>query len=268
MYEEGMNRTMRVLAIVAMGGCNKHEPASVVAPDAGSTAATDRQPPAAFTGTLTGERVMGSKGLVHPFDPWDEARAKLEAQMGKATLVKGDEKLLWGVAHGDDCWYVEVDKLENGTVGLVAEPMKVSKGGPIMSYDECLVAAGARKEAAEDPNAPGPPKDKPVTVLELLEGAAHARSKWNGAKVTVRGLYMSVTELESNGAPVANVSITAAKADLKNVVTCDLSDAKTAPAKLKQYDPVTVVGTVEARDALTGAGERVLDVDLRGCALK
>jgi len=249
--------------------CNKQEATSSPATEAGVVQASKPATPSApFTGALTGERVMGSKGLVHPFDAWADAQAKLEGQMGKATLVKDDKKFLWGVAQGDDCWYVEVDKQPNGTVGAVQDPMKVSKGGPIMNWDDCLSAAGVRKEAAEDPNAAGPPAaGKAITVLELRDGATKARSKWSKAKVTVRGLYMSTTNLESNGVPMANVSITAAKADLKNVVTCDLADAKTAPAKMMQYDPITVSGTVDVKDMLTGGGDRVVDVGLRDCSI-
>ena len=73
----------RVLVFfLAVFACNKSDVTSA------SASASASAPPPPFTGTLTGERVMGSKDLVHPFNAWPEAQAKLEAQMGKATLVK------------------------------------------------------------------------------------------------------------------------------------------------------------------------------------
>jgi len=257
-----MKRLVIALALLA---CNKPDTSSSTQAAASSVPATT--PPAPFTGALTGDRVMGSKGIVHPFDAWNGANAKLEGQMGKATLVKND-RYTWAVAQGDDCFYTQVEKQKDGTVGMVMDPMKVSKGGPIMNWDDCLTGAGVRKEAAEDPNAPGPPTDgKAIGVLELRDGAAKARSKWSGAKVTVKGLYLSTTNLESNGTPMANVSITAAKSDLKNVISCSLADPKAVPAKAMQYDPITVQGTVKVRDMLTGGGDKIVDVDLEACTM-
>ncbi len=260
-YHAGpMKRLVIALALLA---CNKPDASTGVTAEAAASAA----PSTPFTGALTGDRVMGAKDLVHPFDAWPAAEAKLEAQMGKATLVKGDRNT-WAVAQGDDCFYVEVEKQKDGTVGMVMGPMKVSKGGPIMNWDECLTGAGVRKEAAEDPNAPGPPTDaKAIGVVDLRDGVTKARSKWSGAKVTVKGLYLSTTHLESNGVEMANVSITAAKADLKNMISCSLADSKTAPAKARQYDPITVTGTVRPRDMLTGGGDKIVDVELEGCSL-
>ncbi len=261
-----MKRLVIALALLA---CNKPDTSSTQ-PTA-STSAASSTPSAPFTGQLTGDRVMGSKGLARPFDAWAGAEAKLEAQMGKATSVK-DDRYTWAVAQGDDCFYTQVEKQKDGTVGMVMDPMKVSKGGPIMNWDDCLTAAGVRKEAAEDPNAPGPPTDgKAIGVLELRDGATKARSKWSGAKVTVKGLYLSTTNLESpkNGiaTPMANVSITAAKSDLKNVISCSLADPTSAPAKAMQYDPIAVQGTVKVRDMLTGGGDKIVDVELEGCAV-
>ncbi len=261
-HADPMKRLLFALALLA---CNKTDASQTTAEAAAPAATKSAAPAAPFTGTLTGDRVMGAKGLVHPFDPWPDAQAKLEAQVGKATLVKND-KYSWAASQGDDCFYMQVEKQKDGTVGMVMDPMKVSKGGPIMNWDDCLTAAGVRKESAEDPNAPGPPTDgKAVSVTDLRDGATKARSKWNGASVTVKGLYLNVTNLESNGVPMANVSITAAKADLKNVISCSLADPKTAPEKAHQYDPMTVQGTVKVRDMLTGGGDKVIDVDLEGC---
>jgi len=250
-----------VLVVAALGACNKPDTAAT-APEAAAEA-----PKVPFTGTLTGERIMASKGLVQPLDPWDGAKAKLEAQMGNATLVK-DKQHTWAVSQGDDCWYVQVEKQDDGKVGAVTYPMKVSKGGPLVNWDDCLTGAGVRKDAVEDPNAPGPPTDgKAITVVELRNGAMKARSKWGTAKVTVHGLYLGVTNMESNGVASANVAITAAKADLTNVVHCSLADPTTAPTKTMQYDPITVSGSVRVSDMLTGGGDRLVDVGLEACSI-
>lgn len=254
-----------VLLVSSLGACSKTETSATNTTGASGSA---KAPPPPFTGALTGDRILGSKDLVRPFDKWDTAMPKLEGQMGKATLVKDDKKYFWGVKTGDDCFYVEIDKQADGSVGSTMDPMKVSKGGPLFNWADCLKAAGVQKDPIEDPNAAGPPTDgKALGVIELLDGAKKARTKWSKAKVTVKGLYMSTTNVTSNGTESANVTITAAKSDLKNTVTCRLADVKTAPAKVLQYTPMTITGTVQVDEMVNGAGETSLDVDLKDCSI-
>ena len=261
-----MNRIVLPLALLAVVACNKDQASTSSV--ASSASAVPTAPPAPFTGKLTGERVMGAKDLTHPFEKWTTAEPKLLAQLGKATYVKDGKMNMWAVAEGDDCWYVEVEKQTDGTVGIVSSPMKVSKGGPIMNWDECLTAAGVRKEAVEDPNAPGPPTDgKVLGLLEVKDGATKARSKWSKAKVTMKGLYLNVTRMESNGVASANISMTAAKGDFKNTVSCSLTDPKTAPDKLMQYAPLKVTGTVQVNDMISLGGDRSLSVSLEDCSI-
>jgi hypothetical protein len=257
---------LTLLLLVALASCKQE--ASVTVTTSSAVATQSAPPPTPFTGTLTGERIMGAKGLAKPFDPWASAQAKLEGQMGKATLVKDGKKYMWGASQGDDCWYVEVEKQADNTVGMVMDPMRVSKGGAIFNWDDCLTAAGVRKDADEDPNAAGPPTDgKPITVQALRDGATKARSKWNGAKVVVRGLFLNNTTGTANGVEFASISITPAKADSKNAVGCSLADPKTTPKSTTQYTPITVAGTVDVSNAITGAGDRVINVGLKDCAL-
>ena len=210
---------------------------------------------------------MGSKDLVRPFQPWADAQVKLEAQMGKATLVKDNKMYEWGVQQGDDCWYVEVERQADGTVGMVQDPMKISKGGAIFNWDDCQRAAGTLKEAVEDPNAPGPPAGKTLSIAALHDGATKARSKWTGAKVTVKALYMNVTTATSGDQVNVTVTLTSAKGDNKNTMGCSLSDAKTSPVKLLQYTPMTVTGTVVVSDMVSLAGNHSVDVSLKDCAI-
>jgi len=245
-------------------GCKTDTQTSTTA--SASASAAKAAPPPPFTGALTGDRVMGAKGLVRPFDKWDDAQAKLEGQMGKETLAKGD-KHMWGVSQGDDCWYTMVEKQKDGTVGMVQDPMKVSKGGAIMNWDECLTAAGVRKEAAEDPNAPGPPVDgKPITLARLIDGATKARSKWTGAKLNVGALYGSTSTSTSGDKKYVTLSLVATKGEFKNSVSCSLADPSSEP-KLVQYDPVKATGTVKVNDMISLAGGRSLSVSLEDCAV-
>jgi hypothetical protein len=212
--------------------------------------------------------VMGSKSLVHPFEKWEAAQAKLEGQMGKETFAK-DDKHYWAVAQGDDCWYTVVEKQKDGTVGMVQDPGKFSKGGALWNVDECLTAAGVRKEAVEDPNAPGPPTDgKPVALASVIDGAKKARSKWTGAKLTATGLYSGTSTSTSGDKTYKSLSLYATKGDFKNSVFCSLTDPSTViPPKLMQYDPITVSGTVKVNDTISGAGDRGLSVSLEDCAV-
>jgi hypothetical protein len=205
--------------------------------------------------------------MVHPFDAWDAAQAKLEGQMGKETLAKGD-KHMWAVSQGDDCFYMVVEKQKDGTVGMVQDPSKVSKGGAIMNWDECLTAAGVRKEAVEDPNAPGPPVDgKPIALASVVDGATKARSKWTGAKLKVTALYGSTSTSTSGDKTYKTLSLVATKGDFKNSVSCSLADPNAELPKLTQYDPITVSGTVKVNDMISMAGTRSISVDLGDCSV-
>jgi hypothetical protein len=256
----------RLLVMVLVVACNKPDTQTTSA--SASVSAATPTPTAPFTGTLTGDRVMGAKSLARPFQPWADAQMKLEGAMGKETYTKGD-KHYWGVLQGDDCFYMVVEKQKDGTVGMVQDPSKVSKNGAIMNLDECLTAAGARKEAAEDPNAPGPPTDgKPIALASLIDGASKARSKWTGAKVSATALYLSTSTSTSGADTFTTLSLTPAKGDLKNTVRCSLADAKATLPKLVQYDPVTVTGTVKVDDMLSLAGTRSTSVGLDACTVK
>ena len=259
-----MNRAL-LLAALALVACNKSESASSTTVASASAAPA---PPPPFTGALTGDRVMGAKGLVHPFMKWSEAGPKLEGQLGKPTHVK-DKTQMWAVKQGDDCWYFEAEKQADDTVGMVQEPMKVSKGGPVFNWDDCLTAANVPREGvAEDPNAPGPPTDgKPITVLALRDGASKGRSKWQKAKVSVKGFYMSTSHSSSGDKQYASVTLTAAKHDLDNTVSCDLADPSKAPDKLMQYASITVTGDVNVSDSVTLGGTRSVSVSLDHCAV-
>jgi hypothetical protein len=262
-----MKRALLFLMIVA---CNKTDTQTTTTSSASPSASANKAPPAPFTGALTGDRVMGSKGLVHPFDKWDDAQAKLEGQMGKETFTKGDNHT-WAVSQGDDCWYTVVEKQKDGTVGMVQDPMKVSKGGPIMNLDDCLTAAGVRKEAAEDPNAPGPPVDgKPIALAKLMDVAPKARSKWTGAKINVAALYLNATTSTSGDKTYKTLSLVATKDGdaYKHSVGCSLADPNAALPKLVQYDPITVSGTVKVDDMMSLAGAHSLSVSLGDCVVK
>ena len=255
-------------ALAACAACNKTD-ASASASSSGTTAASSAAPEKSappFTGKLTGERVMGAKGLVRPFMPWAEAHAKLEAQLGKATLV-ADKKNAWAVVEGDACTYLVVERQANDQVGMVQDPSKVTKA-TAFGWDDCLTAAGVSRDADEDPNAPGPPTDgKPVTVLALRDGASKARAKWAKAKVTVKGLYLSTSTAKSGGVTYATVTLTAAKSDSKNTISCSLADPSTAPEKLMQYAPITASGDVGVANTVTLGGDRSVSVSLQNCAI-
>ena len=253
----------RALILLSLLACNK--PDTQTTTSSASASASASTPPPPFTGTLTGDRVMGAKGMVHPFDKWEAAQAKLQAQMGHETYTK-DDKVYWAVSQGDDCWYMMAQKQKDGTVGMVQDPMKVSKGGAIMNWDECLTAAGVRKEAAEDPNAPGPPTDgKPIALTALVEGATKARSKWTGAKLNVTALYGSTSTSTSGDKTYKTLSLVATRGEFKNTVSCSLSDPNSEP-KLVQYDPVKVSGTVKVNDMISMAGNRSISVSLEDCS--
>ena len=221
---------------------------------------TPPPPPAPFTGTLTGDRIMAAKDMVKPYDPWENAFARLQGQMGKPTQVDG-KAFVWAVLEGDTCTYIKVEQMDNGgaQVGGVYAPMKVQKDGPVMNWDECLAGAGQKKpEAAEDPNAPAPPTDgSAVTVTQVLDGVKKAKSKWLGQNVKVKALYLGTTTMTGDAKPTTTVSLTGAKGDLTSTIGCTLADGATVPDTLIQYDELTLQGKVTEA---SGGG-------LQGCTL-
>lgn len=65
---------------------------------------------------------MYAGDLVHGFDAWDEAMAKLEAAAGKPTETHGDQ-YCWAAAEGDQCAYFCIEK-------TTFEKLKRDKKGP------------------------------------------------------------------------------------------------------------------------------------------
>jgi hypothetical protein len=224
------------------------------------------------------DAIMASKGLVKPFDPWDQGFAKLQSKLGPPTSVKGDN-YRWAVAQGDDCAYVYISKDdakklhagEGFVVGTVATPMKVDKSSPPGNREECFEILGKDLGPPEDPNAAGPPADGKATVAMVLDNAVKARSKWNDAKVTVTGTLGQVSTSTSTSAGTTVTTTTLALLDPKDKdkthpLSCTL-DA--APAnKLGSGKPITVTGTVKIQKWVSGGGETTFEAELAHCALK
>ncbi len=260
------------LLIVAALGCGKkdsgNEPAKTAEPAKTTEAAKPAPPPAPFTGTLTPDLVVASKGAVQPLAPWAQGFAQLQAKLGAPTKVDGN-KYEWAAMQGDDCAYTYVTKedgkryaQEGEVVGTVSTPMKVTKSDPPGNRSECLAILGKEDGPAEDPNAPAPPADGKVTVASLLDNAVKGRSKWKGKEVTVTGKLNQISTMSANGKTTTSIYVADAK-DTKQSVSCTLGgDTKLASGK-----PVTVKGTVTIDKAMNGKGETVYDVRLEPCAI-
>ncbi len=248
-----MNRLVfaALIALSAMPmGCKK-DPSSGKPADPKPADKKPEPPPKPFTGALTADRIMGAKDLVKPFNPWAEANAKLEAQLGKATFTKGDWST-WAVLTGDSCAYLKVQKVADGggQVGAVQQPMTVAKDGPVMNWDECREGTGMKLEPPEDPNAPAPPADgTPITVAQLRDGVAKAKSKWIGQKVTLHALLVGMTTATDANDPKAAKHVSISLSDTKDISTtagCELAADATYDEKTMQWTPLTVEGKVDA----------------------
>src|SRR5688572_32131354 len=101
-------------AALAGGACKKRNAADESGGTGAATATGQPKapPPEPFSGKLSIDRVLGSRDLVKPFDPWDDGLARLQALMGTPTKVEG-ARHTWAVVEGDDCAYVYVTK-DNG----------------------------------------------------------------------------------------------------------------------------------------------------------
>ncbi len=109
--------------------------ASGAASAASSSSAAPEPPP--YAGKLTIEMVMGARGVARPFDPWEEAIARLDKRVGKPTFSKA-EHFCWAVVEGTDCAYFCIGKTTGkklnrpeiaAAVGTTDDPQKISSTG-------------------------------------------------------------------------------------------------------------------------------------------
>lgn len=230
-----MPRTVCLLALALLAplACDK------------SNEADAKPKPAPFTGKLTPDLVMASRDVVKPLAPWDEVLPAIEAKLGKPTKIDGKDHS-WAVIEGDKCAYLTVEK--NGDkVGTVDGPGRVDKMMKSM-FDDCAAATGAPPpaEAAEDPDAPGPPADgSAVEPSELLAGVAKAKSKWLGKKVKLTGSYVNTTKATATGSDEVSISLSIRDegADVKDSIGCSMPKGS-AEVTFTQGDMITVEGTV------------------------
>ena len=225
---------------VAAGGCGKDKDGGSGESAGKTSEAKPKSEP--FTGTLTRERVQSvQREHADRGASWADAIAVVESMVGKPTAVEGDTHM-WAVTDGEKCAYLKLeksgDKVGSRESGEVDKMMKAM-------FAECAKAAGqASDEEAEDPNAPGPPEDgSAVTVNQVVDGVAKAKSKWMGEKVTMKGYFVSSTKATANGVESYTISI-GGDADnlLETTVGCSIGD--TAPPELTQKVEITVEGTV------------------------
>lgn len=263
-----------VLSIVA---CKKKEgdQAKPAEPSKPAEPAKPAAPPPPFTGTLTGERILGAKDLVKPMTPWAEGLATLKGQLGEPTRVK-DGKHEWAVVEGDDCTYMFVEK-EDGAkfqmsgeiVGMVMSPMKVAKDGPMMNRKDCLAITGVTAGPPEDPNAAGPPADgTAVTVDAFRTDAIAGRSKWKGQKVAVSGIFAGSTTSTSGADSWTTISVKAKADDAGKPLSCSLPKNTPAPT-VDANAAVTATGTVKINEWTSmGDGATTLEAALDECTLE
>jgi hypothetical protein len=257
-----MTAATALLAVAAVG-CGKGDDESSAAAQA--KPAEPAAPPPPFGGTLTVERVLGARDLVKPFDAWQTALPRLEAQLGEATVVD-DDRYTWAVIEGDACAYFYVtrenereyfaDKADpQDIVGTVMQPARATADDDY-NWRQCMTAAGQDPDP-EDPDAPAPPADgAAVSVDDLRDGVARAKSRWVGEQVTLAGVYLSTSTSSSGDQKSVTLSIAASADDRKTTTGCTLADPDTEIA-LRQGDPVVVTGVVD--DIFGGR--------LRDCAL-
>lgn len=236
--------------------------ANVRAATAPGTGAADAPP---FTGALTEARVLGAKGLAKPFDNWEQAKAKLEAQLGAPTRVNG-KWYEWAVDRDGTCAYVKVEQQignvigapkDMKTVGMVEGPATLDKNAPQSMRNDCIAMASGKSDppssttltagtvvgGAASPKAKGPPAPtRTVSVKEVRD--AVAKGQWVGGPVKMKGLAVNTTTMTSGSQRSVSLSIAQAKGDLGSTVGCVLGDVPDPSPK--QWAPVEVTGTLES----------------------
>lgn len=174
----------------------------------------------AFTGVLTEARVLGATGLAKPFEDWDQAKAKLEAQLGAPTRVSGKWHE-WAVDRDGTCAYVKVEQQATSTTTLTFGSV----------------------DTASNPNAKGPPAPvRTVSVKEVRD--AVAKGQWVGGPVKMQGFAVNTTTMTSGSQRSVSLSIAQAKGGVGSTVGCVLGDVPDPSPK--QWAPVEVTGTLES----------------------
>jgi hypothetical protein len=258
---------------VSVTACKKKNDDSAGSGTATATGTgTKTPPPPPFTGALTIDRVMGSRDLVKPFDPWDEGFAKLQALVGAPTKVEG-ARHTWAIVEGDSCasFYVTKDngadyKMEGIIVGTVQAPAKTAKGDG--GHNDCLKAAGVDLGPPEDPSAAGPPTDgASVPLADVRKVVIAGRSKWKDQKVAIAGVLGGVTTATQGTDKYVTVNLLAAPDDKEDPMGCAME--KNAPApELKQGSPVVATGTVKIQEWTSmGTGAVTLKAGLVDCTV-
>ncbi len=201
-----------VIAIaLVLGGCGKKsDPTAAASTGSAETPVAEPPPGPPFTGTLTVALVMSSESLVKPLQPWDDAFARLQAKLGKPTVVDG-KHYTWAAMEGDDCAYFSVEqedgkqyKVDGIVVGGVQHPAKSTKGSGDHGRADCLRALG-KDLPPEDPSAqPAPSDDKPVAVSFVVDNGIKAHSRWVGKPVTVDAKLAGIGGISVTLADVAN----------------------------------------------------------------
>lgn len=112
---------------------------AAAAPSASAAAA----PPPDYAGTLTIAMVMGVDNLVHPFDAWDEAMAKLEKRVGKPTETH-DAYFCWAAVEESRCAQYCIEKTDFKTL------KREGKTGPAVGSTDHPLTYGADMDVALD----------------------------------------------------------------------------------------------------------------------
>ncbi len=232
-----------LIALLSLAGCGKSDEN-----DSSKKAEAIAKP---FAGTLTVEILDSAKDLVKPFDLWKTGFAKLQAKLGKPTSVVGNE-YFWAVLDGkdkDSCRYLYVSKDNEAEffkdkkdpqdmIGTVSNPGNTSG-------TTCSKALGLKAEDLEDPNAPVPNADGTTTIEDFRAGLAAAPSKWVGQKLTLSGVFFSVSTRSVKGSDVATVSVRDSMTKI-NGIRCVLTDAAAAEG-IPNGTAITVTGMGNAK---------------------
>lgn len=150
-----------------------------------------------------------------------------------------------------------------GETGDAPEPAAETEQAPEATPEPPAEEVAAEEVAAEEvapaaepaPEAEAPPADgEAVAILALREGFAADAAAWTGRSVTVQAQFMSATNM--NGS-LNNISLIVDQEDyaedrLRHSMMCAFGDDAPDSVSLRQYEAVTVRGTVVERFGRAG----------------
>jgi hypothetical protein len=101
-----------------------------------------KEQPAAYSGPISFERINKMRDAVHVGEDWDDAVARIAAEVGTPT-TKTDSLAVWALDDGTSCAYVAIERKDDHVTSSSSQPKidKASFTEADNNYTRCAAKA-------------------------------------------------------------------------------------------------------------------------------